>query len=98
MASGRDHILARVTPIALGNSNRKPMHVASDLINASNQHFVTIAAGTFLSAATVKRLAECNEPYRPQGETLDRIMEYFGVQITYSEVEMQSEFMPQPKT
>ena len=97
MSAAKQHILAKVNERALGNSNRGLLHIASDLLNASDDKWSTIANGTFLSVATLQRVAECVEPYRPQAETLERILRYMGTEVTLSAVKISVEFSNQPK-
>ena len=72
---------------ALGNSNRGLKEVCSDLCNQfDRRHAGKIAEGCFLSKGTVVRVMECEPHYRPQADTLERILRYFNAQIQFSEV------------
>lgn len=72
---------------ALGNSKRGLKEVCSDLCNQfDRKHASKIAEGCFLSRGTVLRVMECDEMYRPQAETLERILRFFNAQVFFSEV------------
>ena len=96
--STRDLILSRVKSIALGNTRRGFKHVASDLLNELGKDQVkNIALGTFLCAATVERVMDCPEKYRPQSETLERIFKYCNAEVTFNEVAIKAKYQNVPK-
>jgi len=91
---------------ALGNSSRGLKEVVSDLLNqhgSDSKSLKKVAAGTFLSVPTLQRLcslteAESGEPYRPQADTLERVLKYFGAEIYFDQVEISSRYQPKPKS
>lgn len=94
----RDTLVNKIRTKALGNSNITPKEVASDLCNkAGRKQVKAIAEGTFLAPATVKRVMDCDENYRPQQDTLDRIFRYFDMQATFTHVRIQSKYRNKPK-
>lgn len=96
--SALDHIYNSVNKKrALGNSKRGFKEVASDLLHATGEKPAKIAAGTFLSAATVARVMDCPDEYRPQSETLERIFRYCNAEATFNEVRIKAEFANKPK-
>ena len=78
---------------ALGNSKRGLKEVCSDLCNQfDRKHARVIAEGCFLSKGTVVRVMDCEENYRPQADTLERILRYFNAEIRFSEVVIKPRF------
>ena len=78
---------------ALGNSKRGLKEVASDLCNQfDRKHASKIAEGCFLSKGTVIRVMDCEENYKPQADTLERILRYFNAQIHFTEVVIKPRF------
>lgn len=88
---------------ALGNSHRGLKEVVSDLLNQHGRdHIADIEKGTFLSRHTLYRLmdltdAESGEPYRPQADTLERVLRYYGAEIHFSEIKIQGRYLPREK-
>ena len=88
---------------ALGNSNRGLKEVVSDLLNQHGRnHVAEIEKGTFLSRATIYRLmdlteAESGEPYRPQADTLERVLRYYGAEISFDQVSIDGRYLPKEK-
>lgn len=86
---------------ALGNHKKGLKEVASDLLNRggrkSKREMQDILDGTFLCRATILKVMDCPDGYRPQADTLERIFKYFGAEITFSEVHIQPRFQNQPK-
>lgn len=83
---------------ALGNSKRGLKEVASDLINDYGRHRKReLCDGCFLSPATLERVADCDPDYRPQADTLERIIRFFGGEITFNSVVIKPRFRNQPK-
>jgi hypothetical protein len=98
MSQAKQAILSRVKTIALGNTNRGFKHVASDLCNELGRKAAKdIASGTYLSVATVQRVMDCPEGYRPQSETLERIFIYCNAQVSFAEVAIKGKYANQPK-
>ena len=91
---------------ALGNSNRGIKEVCSDLINQMGTDHKTherIAEGTFLATMTIKRMAtlkDCDtgEPYRPNADTCERILRYFGAEMHFDQVAISTRYQNKPKT
>jgi len=93
-----DEIMDRVELITLGNSKRGSKELASDLVNDFGRDKIgRIAAGTFLCPSTIERVAECEPRYRPQAETTERILRYFGMEAHYSQVKVKNKFQNKPK-
>lgn len=99
----RNHILNNAK--VLGNSNRDLLDVVSDLVN---QHGLdkksrsVIMDGTFLGMATLERigsLKECDSgrAYRPEYETIRRLMNYFGVEATLNQVHIKKAYQNKAK-
>ncbi len=83
---------------ALGNTKRGLKEVCSDLLcQYDRKEAGKIAAGCFLSRATVLRVMDCDEAYRPQADTLERILRYFNAQIMFAEVKIKAEFQNHEK-
>lgn len=67
----------------LGNSKRGLKELASDLINDYGRgNKKGLVEGTYLSAGTLDRLAECDEMYRPQAESIERVLKFFGCELS----------------
>lgn len=82
----------------LGNSDRTTKEVVIDLINASELSHADIALGSFLSTQTVKKLVATRKATRrPQGETLDRILRFFGAEQTIRIVTIKTQFTNKQK-
>ena len=98
MTAARKEILSRVKSIALGNTGRGLKEVASDLCNELGKNATKdIAAGTYLSRATVARVMDCETNYRPQSETLERIFKYCNARVTFDTVSIQAKHQNKPK-
>ena len=83
--------------VCLGNTRRGFKEVASDLANATGEKPSQIAKGTFLSPHTIGRVMDCEDNYRPQAETLERIMRYCNAEVVFSEVPIRNNFQNKPK-
>lgn len=90
---------------ALGNTSKGLKEVCSDLIN---QHGIDkkgmnqLCEGTFLSRNTIERMAKLTEtehglPYRPNADTIERVLRYFGAQITFDQVVISNKYQNKPK-
>lgn len=90
---------------ALGNTERGLKEVCSDLLN---QHGITgadlsrLRTGTFLSDSTLKRMAtltdsETGRPYRPNADTCERVLRYFGAELRFDQVVISSRYANKPK-
>jgi len=95
--SSRKHILTRIKPIALGNTNRDLLDVCSDLLNQDKGNWQVVAEKAFLSFATVVRVALCERPYSPRADTLERIIRYYGVKVSFAEEHIESRYDNKPK-
>lgn len=99
----KNEILSRMR--ALGNSDRGFKEICSDLINEAGTDSKTrkrIAEGCFLSVVTIDRMANLKEaksgaPYKPNADTVERIMRYFGAEIQLNAVTIRSQYRNQPK-
>jgi hypothetical protein len=83
--------------VALGNTRRGFKEVASDLANATGEKAIDIAKGSFLSTSTVARVMDCEDNYRPQSETLERIMVYCNAEVIFTEVAIKPQYANKPK-
>lgn len=100
----KHHLLTRSK--ALGNSSRGLREVASDLINhhgLKGRQLQQLADGTFLCPATLQRLAELKDteggdPYRPQCDTVERVLRYFGAELHFSQVAIVARYQNRPKS
>lgn len=96
----KNSILSRAH--ALGNSSKGLKNVASDLLNrearGNPKALRRIVDGTFLCRSTLQRVMECEENYRPQAETLERIFRYFNAEIVFNEVQIKSRYQNKEKT
>lgn len=96
--SAKDAIFSAVKDKrALGNSNRKLKHLACDLLHASGQKASEISKGTFLCPQTIERVMDCPEEYRPQAETLERILTYFNGVLTVEFENIKPRYQNKPK-
>lgn len=88
---------------ALGNSDRGLKEVVSDILNAyGRNNLKEVEKGTFLSRPTLQRLMDLTEtehgdPYRPQADTLERVLKYFNAEIYFAEVKISPKWRPKPK-
>lgn len=90
---------------ALGNTKYGLKEVCSDLINQAGTDSGTlerISRGTFLQPGTLKRMATLKETeggraYNPSSDTVERIMRYFGTELTANQVLIRSPYRNQPK-
>jgi len=87
---------------ALGNTDKGLKEVCSDLLNAYGSDLRAVIKGTFLSRATLEHLQNLNDtptgnPYRPQAETLERVLKFYGAQINFSEVKISPRYRNKPK-
>lgn len=87
---------------ALGNSNKGLKDVCSDLLNAYGGDLKAVTKGTYLCRSTLEHLQNLNDtptgnPYRPQAETLERVLKYFGAEINFSEVKINPRYRNKPK-
>lgn len=102
MNAFRNEILARIKTKAGGNSKRGMKEVASDLVNNLGMKDSAIAELSGLSASTVARIktlepAESGSEYRPQSDTIERIIRACGAEINLTPVKIRKEYMNQPK-
>ncbi len=99
----KQDILSRNT--VLGNSNLGFKEVCSDLVNNFRERggqAKELTDGTFLSAATLDRISkledtETGNPYRPNADTCERILKFFGAEVSFNQVQVKSRFLNKPK-
>jgi len=97
-ATVHELVFEAVAKKALGNSKTSLKNVASDYINQYHRReFSNIADGCFLSTPTIARVADCEDEYTPQLQTIERILIYFGAEIDINEVTIKKKFQNQPK-
>lgn len=90
---------------ALGNSSRGLKEVCSDLLNQhgiSGKDMKRVCDGTFLCPTTIERMAkltesEGGEPYRPNADTCERILRYFGAEMHFDQVTIAPKYMNKSK-
>jgi len=90
---------------ALGNSSRGLKEVCSDLLHqhgVKGKDLKRLCAGTFLSETTIERMATLKEaesglPYRPNADTCERILKYFGAEIHFDQVDISYKHQNKPK-
>lgn len=90
---------------ALGNTEYGFKEVCSDLINqyGNDPHAIRkIANGTFLSESTVKRMATLTEaesglPYRPNSDTVERVLRYFNAEVSFDQVVIKNKYQNKEK-
>ena len=90
----------RVRKVALGNTRTGLKEVCADLVNEYGndaRSLKSIAEGCFLSPGTVQRVSECDPYYRPQAETLERILRFFNCQVDIKDIKMQRKYMNKEK-
>ena len=91
-------ILGRVKQVALGNTRRGFKEVASDLLNElGKDQLKDIANGTFLCRSTLERVMDCEDKYRPQSETLERIFKYCNAEVSFKQVKIRAKNQNKPK-
>lgn len=83
--------------VALGNSDTGFKHVACDLLHASGEKPSKIAEGTFLSTHTIERVMKCEDNYKPQSDTLERIFKYMNAQVAFNHVNIKAQYRNKPK-
>ena len=83
---------------AFGNTGISYKEICSDYCNSIGRSGIKeICNGTFLTRHTIERIMDCDDNYRPQDETIRRIMVYFGLQAEVTPVRIQSKYRNQPK-
>ncbi len=98
MQSGKEMILNRVREVALGNTRKGFKEVASDLLNEQGRdQLKNMVLGTYLSRNTLQRVMDCEENYRPQSETLERIFRYCNAEVVFNETTIKPRYQNQPK-
>jgi len=96
----KNDILERAT--ALGNSHYGFKEICSDLLNGYHGDMKTLEAGTFLCRQTLERLksltaTETGEPYRPNADTCERVLRFFGAQAHFTTVTINRRYRNKPK-
>ena len=89
----------------LGNTKRGLKEVCSDLLNQygnDTKSLQKVSQVTFLSVSTLQRICtleetEHGDEYRPQADTLERVLRWAGASITFDQVAISNKYMPQPK-
>ena len=90
---------------ALGNSKYGLKEVCSDLLNdfiKGRGQLQVVADGTFLSGNTIDRMmklteTEMGDPYRPNTDTCERIIRFFGGEMIFSQVKIKAKYANKPK-
>lgn len=91
--------------MALGNTQRGLKEVCSDLLNdfiKGKTQMKSAMDGTFLCKETLERMMKLDEtdngyPYRPNADTCERILRFFGAAITFDQVRITPKFQNKPK-
>ncbi len=94
-------ILQKVKPQVLGNSDRSLKHLASDLLNQTNND-KWVAENAYLNIETVKRLRDLKEAksgadYQPKLDTVERVLRALGCRLTGEHVSIRGAYAPKPK-
>ena len=98
MSKSKKLIIKAIKKKALGNSNIELKEVASDLLNQIGRDSITqIASGTYLNAATIARVMDCDKRYSPRADTLERIFRFCNAEVSFNSVKINRKFMNQPK-
>ncbi len=102
MDSFRNEILSRIKTKAGGNSKRGMKEVASDLVNNLGMKDSAIAELSGLSSTTVARIkslepAESGADYKPQSDTIERIIRACGAEINLVPVNIKKQYQNKPK-
>lgn len=89
----------------LGNTKYGFKEVCSDLINNYKERggeTKALVNGTFLGANTLDRMsklteAESGQAYRPNADTCERILKFFGAEVHFTQVRIKGRFANKPK-
>jgi len=86
----------------LGNSHYGFKEICSDLVNQYSGDMKTLEQGTFLCRSTLERIksladSETGLPYKPSGDTIERILRYFGAECTLEHVKISARYRNKPK-
>lgn len=90
---------------ALGNSGRGLKEVCSDLVNQYREQggkTKDLVDGTFLTSSTLDRMGKLSEAesgveYRPNADTCERILKFFGAEMTFDQVRIKAKHLNKPK-
>lgn len=90
---------------SLGNTGQSILHKVSELLNdycKTDKEIDDIAERAGLCPSTIKRLMELKpteegNEYNPFGDTMSRVLLVFGAAITWSQVRVEPQYMPQKK-
>lgn len=91
---------------ALGNTKRGLREVASDLVNdyagGDPERLADLSKMTFLCKQTLERLSTLNDcesgiPYRPNCDTVERVLRAFNAEVYFKEVKITPSNQNQPK-
>ncbi len=103
-AAIKQELFKRINLKAGGNSTRGLKEVSSDLVNSMGLKDSEIADMTGLSSSTISRMkslepAESGEAYRPQTETVERILKGCNYEVTLTPVRggVAKRYMNKPK-
>lgn len=96
--------LLNKTAVALGNTDLTPEDLVADLVNAyTREHGMNslsiIAEGAFLGKNTVQRFGKDggSASYNPQGQTIWRLLRFFGRELTIKTVHIKPKYQNKPK-
>ena len=89
----------------LGNTGESILDKVSDLLNdycRTEKDVAEIADRAGLCALTIRRLmdkkpTEEGHDYNPFGDTMTRVLLVFGATITWGQVKIKPQYLPQPK-
>lgn len=88
----------RLRTKAFGNTGISNKEICADYCNSVGRDGIKdICKGTFLTRPTIERVMDCDANYRPQDETIRRIMVYFNLQAEVKPVRIQSKYRNTPK-
>ena len=100
MSKSKKEIMRRVRNTAGGNSDVRMKDLCCDILNAepkSKGYLKRISEQTFLCEQTLQRVMENPDGYRPQSDTMERIINYADKRIVLEDVKIQKRYKNQPK-
>lgn len=90
--------------VALGNTDLTPEDIVADMVNEytakhGRKALSIIADGSFLGTQTVERVGKDggSAGYNPQGQTIWRLLRFFGRKITIEPVRISPKYQNKPK-
>lgn len=98
MSKFHREVISNINNKVLGNSKRGLKELASDVIAAQgSKASKKVAEAAYLNVATVERVLKCEPNYRPQAETIERILRACDVRLESGYIATQGKYRPTPK-